>query len=332
MREHTTKRGLALGAAGLVAGATVPGLARSGVARAQGLSTRPVSVIAPYAAGAPPDILARVLADALQRRWNQPFVVENRPGASGNVGTQAAVRAAPDGQTLLISAGTIAMNVSLFRNITYDPVRDLAPIMQIASLDLALFGNPGVGATMGDFLEQARRHPGRLNYATPGVGTPHHVAMELLKRQTGIQVEHVPYRGLPAALSDLIAGNVAVMFSSIPFAADFARDGRLRILAVASEVRVPQAPGVPTMAEAGVPGMIMRDWFGIFAPARTPADIIRRYNEALNGILTEADVIQAISAQGMMPIGGPPERLRDRLATDLSAWARVIREAGIVAD
>ncbi|MCS6891399.1 MAG: tripartite tricarboxylate transporter substrate binding protein [Rhodovarius sp.] len=313
-------------------GASVVAVALAGPARAQGLSRRPVTVVVPYSAGSPPDIVARLVAEELQRRWGQPFVADNRPGASGNIGTAMVARAAPDGHTLVVTAGTMAMNVSLFRNLPYDPVTSFAPIALLAQVPFAIIAHPSAGASLQEFLENARRHPGRLNYGSPGVGTPHHLAMEMFKQRTAIQVEHVPYRAVAGAVADLLAGNIGVMFIPITTAVELARDGRVRILAVATEARLPQAPDVPTVAEAGVPGVVMRDWYGLFAPAGTPPEILRRLNESVNEVLTTAEVAQALTAQGMTAIGGPPERLRDRLAADLLFWAAVIREAGITVD
>lgn len=334
MSKDVSKRGLARGAAVLALGAALAGAAPAARAWAQGLSARPVAVIVPYSPGTPPDIVARIMTEALQRRWSQPFVVDNRPGASGNIGTEAATRTAPDGHALLVTACTIATNASLFRKLPYDPVASLAQIALLASIDFALVAHPSAGATVAEFLDRARRSPGRLNSACPGVGTPHHLAMELFKQRSGIDVAHVPYRGAAGAVSDILAGNVAAMFIPANSAVELAKDGRARILAVAAESRPPHAPDAPTMAEAGVAGVVVRDWYALFAPAGTgtPAEVVRRYNEAVNAALAAPEVAGALAGQGMTVIGGPPERLRDRLAANLGAWAKVIREAGITAD
>ena len=321
MTTRITRR--ALGAAALL----LPG-----AALAQGPSARPVTLVVPYAPGTPPDVVARLVAEAMQRAWSQPFVADNRPGASGNIGTAAVARATPDGHTLLVVAGTMAMNVTLFRTLPYDPLTSFAPIALLASVPFALIAHPSAGSSMAEFLARARANPGRINYSTPGVGTPHHIAMELFRQRTGIDVVHVPYRSAAGAVADILGGQVGVMFIPISQAIELSRDGRVRILAVATAQRLPQVPDVPTTAEAGVPGMLMSDWYGLFAPAGTPPDVVRRLNEAVNQILVSPSMIQSLTAQGMTAIGGPPERLRDHVASEITRWAGVIRDANITAD
>ncbi len=302
------------------------------LAAAQGLSARPVTVVVPYAPGTPPDVVARLVADGMQRAWSQPFVADNRPGASGNIGTAAVARAAPDGHTLVVTAGTMAMNASLFRTLTYDPLTSFAPIALLASVPFALIAHPSAGASMAEFLSRARATPGRINYGSPGVGTPHHIAMELFRQRTGIDVVHVPYRSAAGAVADILGGQVSVMFIPISQTVELSRDGRVRILAVATEQRLPQVADVPTTAEAGVPGMLMTDWYGLYAPAGTPPDILSRLNATVNEVLASPPMLQALAAQGMTPLGGSPDRLRHHLASQITRWATVIREANITAD
>ena len=309
-------------------GAALAGLPAA--ARAQG--GRTVTLVVPYSPGVPPDLIARLVGDSLQRGGLGPIVVDNRPGASGNIGTQTVARATPDGQTLLVSAGTIAMNVSLFRSIPYDPVTSFAPVSLLASIDFALIAHPSAGTSLEALLAAARARPGQLNYGSPGVGTPHHLAMELFKQRTGAQIEHIPYRNSGGAVADLLGGSIAAMLIPVNAAFELSKDGRVRILAMATDSRLPQAPTVPTMAEAGVPDMKVSDWYGMFAPAGTPAETIRMLNERVNAALASPEVSQALAAQPMTIIGGPPERLRDRLATDLRSWATLIRERGITAE
>ncbi|MFC0385179.1 tripartite tricarboxylate transporter substrate-binding protein [Muricoccus vinaceus] len=303
-------------------------------ARAQGpnggSSTRPVTIIAPFGPGTPPDLVARMLAEALQRQRAQPFVVDNRPGASGTIGAAAVARAAPDGQTLLIATGTAAMNVSLFRSLPYDPVGSFAPVVLLASVPFAIIAHPAAGATLPEVVARARANPGRVNYATPGVGTPHHVATEMLRQRTGIQIEHVPYRAAGGAVADILNGTVSLMFLPAPQAVELSRDGRVRVLAVATEARLPELPAVPTTAEAGVPDMLMSDWYGLFAPGATPPDTVLRLNEAVNAVLPA--MTQPLAAQGMTSLGGPPERLRALFAAEIARWAAVIRTGGISAE
>lgn len=299
---------------------------------AQGLSARPVTLVVPYAPGTPPDVVARLVAEAMQRAWSQPFVADNRPGASGNIGTAAVARAAPDGHTLVVTAGTMAMNVSLFRTLSYDPLTSFAPIALLASVPFALIAHPTAGATMAEFLSLARASPGRIHYGSPGVGTPHHIGMELFRQRAGIDVVHVPYRSAAGAVSDILGGQIGVMLIPISQAVELSRAGRVRILAVATEQRLPQVPDAPTMAEAGVPNMLMTDWYGVYAPAGTPPDTLRRLNETVNQVLASPATLQALAAQGMTPLGGTPERLRDHLASQITRWATVIRDANITAD
>jgi len=318
-------RRAALGAAlgtGLGASVAIP-------ARAQGLSTRPVTIIVPFSAGSPPDFVGRLMADGLARRWNQPFVVDNRVGASGNIGTQAVARAAPDGHTLLVTASTIVMNVSLFRNLPYDPVANFAPAAELATVGFGLLLHPSGGSSATEFLARAKTRPGALNYGSPGVGTPHHLAMEMFRQRAGIQVTHVPYRGVAGAVTDLLAGQVAAMFVPIGSARELAKDGRVKLVAVASDARLPAAPEVPTLGEAGVASMDMRDWYGLFAPAGTPPEIVARLNATANEVLASPEVVAALSGQGMTAVGGAPDRLRADVASDLARWASVVREAGI---
>ena len=327
----------------LLAGAVLPrraalaaglALGTPGILRAQGVAgVRPITIIVPYTPGAPPDVIARAVGDGLSRRLGRPVVVENRPGASGNIGTEAVARAAPDGNTLLVQATTLSMNVSLFRNIPYDPVASFAPIATLMETEGTLALNASAGGTsLPEFLSRARARPGALNYASPGVGTPHHLAMELFTPRAGVDVSHVPYRGLAGAITDILAGHIATMFIHTPQAVELARDGRVRVVAVTSEARLPYLPAIPTLAEQGVTGVVMRDWYGLFAPAGTPAETIARLNEAVNAVMTSPDALRTLVAQGYEVVGGTPEALRERVAVAIPRWAAVVKDAGITAE
>ncbi|TPG52409.1 tripartite tricarboxylate transporter substrate binding protein [Roseomonas nepalensis] len=309
-------------------GATL-GAALAAPALAQGISTRPITLMTPFSAGSPPDFVARLMADGLARRWNQPFVVDNRVGASGNIGTQAVARAAPDGHTLMVTASTLVMNVSLFRNLPYDPVGSFAPVAELATVGFGLLLHPSAGASAVEFVAGAKARPGSVNYGSPGVGTPHHLAMEMFRQRSGIQLTHVPYRGAAGAVTDLLAGQVAAMFVPIGSARELAKDNRVRLVAVASDARLAAAPEVPTLAEVGLAAMDMRDWYGLFAPAGTQPEILAKLNATANEVLAAPDVLAALSAQGMTAVGGPADRLRADVAGDLARWAGVVREAGI---
>ena len=290
---------------------------------------RPVTIIVPYSAGSPPDLAARLVGEGMARRMGQPFVVDNRTGASGNIGAQAASRAAPDGLTLMVAASTMVMNASLFKTLPYDPVASFAPVAELVTVGFGLLLHPSGGADAREFVARAKARPGGINYGSPGVGTPHHLAMELFRQRAGIDVTHVPYRATAGAVTDLLAGQVAAMFVPIGSARELAKDGRVRLVAVASAGRLPAAPDTPTLAELGLPSMEMADWYGMFAPAGTPPETVARLNAVVNEVLATPEARAALSAQGMDPVGGPPDRLKADVSRDLARWAAVVRDAGI---
>lgn len=292
----------------------------------------PVSLIVPYTPGTGPDILARLLAPVLQR-LGAPVVVENRAGASGNIGTQAVARAAPDGRTLMVQVNTFVMNPSLFRQVPYDPIGSFSPITLLTTGDLVLAVHPETAAaTPGAFAELARARAGGLDYASPGVGTPQHLAMELFRLTAGVAMNHVPYRGSAPAVQDLIAGRVAAMVLPLHTALPLAADGRVRLLAVGSPQRAAAAPDVQTMAEAGFPEVAVDLWYGLFGPAGLPAERVRALHAAIGAWLAEPATAGQLRAQGMTPVGGGPDALAALVKRDLERWAAVIRRAGIVAD
>jgi len=303
----------------------------SGGARAASHQT--LRIIVPYTAGTGPDLLARILADELGQRWNEPVITENRPGASGNIGTQAAARASPDGQTLLIIGNTLVMNASLYRSLPYDPEKSFAPIVEIATGALALVVHPSVNAgTVGEFIALARARPGEINYASPGRGTPQHLAMELFSLAAQLKLAHIPYSGSAEAVKDLLGNHVSAMFLPLHTALPLGEQGQIRILAVGSKVRVTQAPQVPTLAELGLRDVDVDIWFGALAPVGTTKTIVDRYNAVFNEILAQPNVQAALQKQGLLVRGGPPERLSELIAKDRVRWANVVRDAGITAE
>ncbi|TPG37729.1 tripartite tricarboxylate transporter substrate binding protein [Roseomonas nepalensis] len=322
--RHRIPRRSALRATGSLLGAAL-----AAPALAQGPAARPVTVVVPYSAGSPPDLVARLLAEGLARRTGQPYVVDNRTGASGNIGTAAVARAAPDGATLLVQTNTLAMNVSLFRNLPYDPLASFTPVVELATAGFGLLLHPTGGADVAEFVARARARPGRLNYGSPGIGTPHHLAMELFRQQAGIEVAHVPYRNLAGAVTDLLAGRIAAMFVSAGAAQGLAGESRVRLVAVAAPSRLPTFPEAPTLAETGLPATDMSGWYGLFAPAGLPPDALARLNAAANEVLADPEVAAALTAQGITPVGGAPDRLRALVAADATRWADVVRMAGI---
>ncbi|MDO9707965.1 tripartite tricarboxylate transporter substrate binding protein [Paracraurococcus lichenis] len=296
-----------------------------------GAQDGPVTLLVPYTPGTGQDILARLLAPYLQQGLGQAVVVDNRPGASGNIGTQAAARAAPDGRTLLLQANTFVMNPSLFRQVPYDPVGSFAPVIRLTRGDLVLAVNPDVPAEDARaFAALAARQP--LDYASPGLGTPQHLGMALFGLEARVALNHVPYKGSAPAIQDLIGRRVAAMVLPLHTALPLAGAGQVRLLAVGSPARVAAAPSVPTMAEAGFPGVQVDLWYGLLGPAGLPAPLLARLNAALNAWLALPGTQEPLRAQGMQPVGGTPEAFAAVIAADLARWAGVIRAAGITAE
>jgi tripartite-type tricarboxylate transporter receptor subunit TctC len=319
---HTRRTMLAV-----LAGAVVP--AGPGFAQSQ----QTIHLYVPFTAGTGPDLLARLLGEELRQRWNHPVIVENKPGASGNIGTLAAARAAPDGQTLLVTVNTFVMNASLYRAIPYDPETSFVPIVEVATGVLALVVHPSLNVgSFAEFLAAARAKPGEINYASPGRGTPQHLAMELLKLTAQVDLTHIPYAGSAGAVKDLAGGHVSAMFLPVHTALPLVESGNIRILAVGSEKRAHQAPQVPTLAELGVTGFDVDLWYAVLAPAGTPKEVVERYNAVFNDILAQPGIRAALDRQGLVAQGGPPERLAELIAKDRRRWAKVVKDADISAE
>ncbi|MEY3913497.1 MAG: hypothetical protein RL509_1541 [Pseudomonadota bacterium] len=293
----------------------------------------PLRLMVPFTPGTGIDLIARTLGPKLAERLNRPVVVENRVGASGNIGTEAVVRAAPDGSTLLVSVNTLVMNRSLYPQLSFDPVHDLEPISQTSWGQLLLVTHPNSGLRSATELAQtARRQPGKINYASPGVGTPHHLAMELLKNTARIFLTHIPYRGTGPAVTDLLGGQVDAMFLPIHVALPHLRSGRLTALAIGSNKRHPLLPELPTVAEQQLGDVNVDMWFGIFAPKSTPTEMIQLFNREINQLLTGDDVKKAFLSQGMDPRGSTPQEFAQLVRRDAERWARVVKEQGIRAE
>lgn len=299
----------------------------------EGQPDGPVTLVVPYTPGTGPDILARLAAPVLQARLGQPVVVENRAGASGNIGSQAVARAAPDGRTLLVQVNTFVMNPSLFRQVPYDPTTGFTPVALLTRGDLALVVNQGVeAADARDLVALARARPGALNYASPGNGTPQHLGMALFAQTAGVELNHVPYRGSAPAIQDLLGQRVEAMFLPIHTALPLAADGRIRPLALGSDRRAASAPDLPTLAEAGYPGVVADLWYGLLGPAGLPAPLVARLNGILNAWVTDPTTAEALRAQGMVPTPDTPAAFGALIARDATRWARVVREARISAE
>jgi tripartite-type tricarboxylate transporter receptor subunit TctC len=325
-----------LAAAGLVlaqAGASV--CAQSGpAAGAGGWPDRPVRIIVPFPPGGAIDALGRLLAQHFSQAWGQPVVVENRAGAGGLIGTEAAARAAPDGLTLAMGAvSTHAINPAIHRRMPYEPLRDFAPVAPVAIVPNLLVVHPGLGVgSVAELVALAQSRPGQLAYASAGAGTTLHVSCELFRSLTKTDLIHVPYKGSGPAVTDVVGGRVPVMCDSITSAQPHVRAGRLRALGVTSTTRSATMPEVPTLAEAGVPGYEMNPWFGLFAPAGTPAAIVARINAEVMRTLARTDVRERLAGMGAEPMSGTPEQFTAMIRADLDKWGRLVRSAGITAD
>jgi tripartite-type tricarboxylate transporter receptor subunit TctC len=294
---------------------------------------RPITIIVPYSPGTGIDILGRALGAELSQKWAQPVVVDNKTGASGNIGTGIAARAEPDGNTLLMMAKVFVVNPSLFKSVPYDPIASFTPIIKLATGSIVLAVHPSVPAnSVQEFIQYAKSKPGQINYGSPGFGTPHHLAMELFKQATHTNLTHVPYRGTAGVMNDIIGNHVSAMFVPTHVALPLAGAKEIRILGVASDKRVAAAPDVPTLIEQGLPGFEVDLWFGLLAPADTLPEVVTRYNIVLNEFLRAPKMIDELGKQGLVSAGGPPEVLRELIAHDLAKWQKIIRDAAITAE
>src|SRR5882672_545828 len=280
---------------------------------------RAVHITVPFTPGTGADILARVLGPRLAQRWRSAVVVENRVGATGNIGTEYVAKAAPDGYTLLFTATSFGTNPALVRTLPFDPVKSFAPVILAATSSVAVIVHPQVPAkSLREFIALARAEPGKLHYSSPGNGGPQHLAMELLKLEAGIDIVHVPYKGAAGAISDLVGGHVQAMVSALQTVAPHVQSGRLRMLAVMSAKRAEAFADVPTLKEQGLPDLEVETWYAIFAPAGTPEPTIARLNRDMNDFLKEADVRDVLEKQGLVPEGSAPEVLGARVKLDLT--------------
>jgi tripartite-type tricarboxylate transporter receptor subunit TctC len=295
--------------------------------------SRPIHFIVPYTPGTGIDILARAIGQKLSERLKVGVVVENRPGASGNIGTEAVSKAAPDGHTILIQASTHVTNAALQASVPYDPVNSFTPIGPLAIGNLALVVHPSVPArNVKELVDLAKAKPGKLNYASPGSGTPHHLAMEFFKQHFGADIVHVPYKGTAGAVTDILGGQVQAMFLPVHVALAHTQAGKLRMLAAGGAKRSPVTPDVPSLADEGVTGIDVDIWYAMLGPPGMSRDHVALLNAETNAILNSADVRDNLVKQGLNPLPGTAEDLARMIATDLERWTRVIRTAGIKAD
>lgn len=316
-----------LAAAFLLCGA--PAAAQAPASAAQ----PPLRLVVPFTPGTGIDLIARTVGPKLAERLGRPVVVENRAGASGNIGTEAVVRAAPNGSTLLVSVNTLVMNRSLYPQLPFDPVKDLVPVSLTSWGQLLLVTHPQTGfKTAAELVAAAKARPGKLNYASPGVGTPHHMSMELFKQTAGVYLTHIPYRGTAQAVTDLLGGQVEAMFLPIHVALPQIRAGKLVALGIGSDKRHPLLPQLPTLAEARAGKVNVDMWYGIFAPPGTPPEQVTRLNRELRDILAAPEVRTAFESQGMDPATSTPEEFRRLVEQDAERWARLIRTQKIKAE
>ena len=312
----------------------IAAIAASPVAAQEPYPNKPIKIVVPFTPGTGIDILARTLGQKLGDNWKASVLVDNRPGASGNIGTELVAKSPPDGYTLLMTAATIVQNRSLFKTAPYDPIADFAPVAPLAIGRLALVTHPSVNAkTAQEFIALAKSAPGKMNYGSPGNGTPHHLAMEMFKTTTGINVVHVPYKGTAGAVQDLLGGQIQVMFLPVHVALPLVESGKLNMLAAGGTQRANATPNVPSLAEAaGVRGIDTDIWYGLYAPAHTPKDIVAKLNREMNALLKVPEVADTLAKQGLQPTGGSPDELEQMTKTDLERWSALVRDAKIQAD
>jgi tripartite-type tricarboxylate transporter receptor subunit TctC len=304
------------------------------LAAAQAYPDKPIRVIVPVPAGGTPDVVARMVAPGLSTLLGQQLVIDNRGGAGGLIGAELAARAVPDGYTVFFSSpGSLTILPHLQKHVAYDTLKDFAPISLVSIGPFLLITHPSVPArTVKELIALARAEPGKLNYASAGNGAANHLAMELFKSMAGVNVTHVPYKGAPQAVTDLIGGSVNLMFNSIPPVLQHIKTGRLRLLAVASAKRSPQLPDVPTISEAGVPGYEAITWFGLLAPAKTPKAIIGRLNDVMVKVVHAPDLKSQLEIQGYDPVGSSPDEFAAFIRAESEKYAKIVKLSGAKVD
>ena len=295
---------------------------------------RPIRIIVPYPPGGSNDIIARFFAETLREELGQPVIVENRAGANGNLGAESVARSPADGTTLLLTApAPLAINESLHRTLSFSPARDFAPVALVASVPIVLMVNPALPARdVAGLIAQARANPGRLSFGSSGIGSTNHLAGEMFRAMAGIEMTHVPYRGAAPAMTDLIAGQIQVMFDNMPAVLPQVREGRVRALAVAGAARAAALPEVPTVAESGLPGFDAAAWFGLAAPAATPAATRQRLEAASRAVLARPAFRERLAGAGAEPGALFGEGFADFLVSERAKWGRVVRDSGASAD
>ncbi|HUP94405.1 MAG TPA: tripartite tricarboxylate transporter substrate binding protein [Burkholderiales bacterium] len=301
---------------------------------AAGYPNRPIRIIVAYTPAGTTDILARALGQKMTENWSQPVIVENRPGANGNIGTEIAARATPDGYTITMgTAATHSINNTLYPKLAWHAQRDFEPISLVAVVpNLLVVTNALPVKSVKELVAYAKSNPGKLTFGSPGIGATAHLSMELLKTLTGTSMVHVPYKGSAGVLADVMAGQIQLAMDNIPVYLPQAKAGKIRALAVSSPKRAPAAPDIPTVAEAGVPGFEALSWFGLLAPAKTPKVIVDKLAAETQRILKLPDVHERIVALGAQPVGGTPQEYAAFIRSEITKWQKVIRDAGVKAE
>ncbi|HWM41719.1 MAG TPA: tripartite tricarboxylate transporter substrate binding protein [Burkholderiales bacterium] len=303
-----------------------------GIVHAQTYPVRVVRVVVGFPPGGGTDIMARVLAPQLSQSLGQPFVVENRPGATTNIASDLVAKSAPDGHTLLFTTSSLAINASLYKNLTYDALRDFAPVSVFAESPNLLVAHTSAGANVKELLAQAKAKPGAMNYSSAGAGTSQHLAGELFKARTGVNIAHIPYKGTAASLTAVIAGEVHFSFANVPAILGHVRSGRIRALAVLAPKRSELMPEVPTMQEAGVSDVIVPVWYALLAPAGTPREIVKMLNDATVRAARDPALKQKMVEQGADPVGNTPEEFAKLLREEVAKWAEIVKISGAKAE
>ena len=302
----------------------------AGLAQAQDWPTKPVRMVVPYPPGGGTDIVARIVNEKLAPELGQPIVIDNKGGAGGSVGTEIAAKAAPDGYTILMTLSSHTINPKLFPKLGYDVERDFAPVSLAAVIPQILVANPSLPVgNVAELVAYLKANPGKVNYASVGIGSPGHIAGELFKLRTGTQMTHVPYKGGGPAVTDTIGGQVQLLFVSMPAALQFVKQGRLKALAVTSGKRSASAPDVPTIAENGGPDVVVDSWYGVLVPAKTPSPVVAKLNAAMVKVLAMPDVREKLFAQGAEAVSSSPGEFDAMIRDELKKWEYVIREAKI---
>ena len=299
-----------------------------------GFPTRPVTLVVPFTASSGSDTISRIIAPKLSARWGQPVIVDNKPGASGNLGAKAVASAAPDGHTLLMAINSFTMTPAIYKSLNFDPVNDFVPVAKLAEAGYTFAVNANVPAKdMRSLIAYAKQNPGKLNYASPGSGTPQHLAMELFKAGAGVNVVHVPYKGIQGALTDIMGGQVQMMFATVHSMRPPIESGKVRPLAVTGATRNPLSPDVPTFREQGINYMDSIDaWYAVLAPVHTPADLVARINKDFVEVMNDPEVKAALGKQGLSIRTSSPAELTAIIKSDLTRWKKVVTDANITAD